>query len=132
MVSLRRCRHYSQRHQLSQTSESQYQPLSWPWPPGRCLHPPQEAFQKPSTLPTLMHCERCPLRYSRVQGTPSRLQRRFPGMRLSRLTSLCLTFVAPFENHFSDSVVRGISISRPVITWLFRGICNPRNGLHIL
>src|SRR5579862_8558147 len=53
-------------------------------------------------------------------------------MRLSRLPSLCLTFVAPFENHFSDSVVRGISISSPVIAWLFRGLGNPRDGLHVL
>src|SRR5580704_10016582 len=33
---------------------------------------------------------------------------------------------------YLDSVIRGIPISSPVISWLFRGIGNPRNGLHVL
>ena len=31
-----------------------------------------------------------------------------------------------------DSVVVGISTFGPVVSWLFRGICNPGIGLHIL
>src|SRR5580658_7889088 len=31
-----------------------------------------------------------------------------------------------------DSVVKGISVLSPVIFWLFRGIDNPGNGLHVL
>src|ERR1700693_288285 len=44
----------------------------------------------------------------------------------------CFNFVFIWLPWMSDSVVVGISTLCPVVFWLFHGICNLGDGLHIL